>query len=293
MEKDLEQVTNDIPAEDTDNKEIIIDESAPKKGSLIFKIVRYSVIGIATVVLCISLFNLLKISHEYKEGEKEYEKVMDDVFTSDSVPNFIISDSSGTSNGSVDSDNGYKFLNYNHKALLAKNEDALGYISLPAISTNLPIVHTDNNSFYLDHTITGTKNAAGCLFSDYRNSHSFDDANTLIYGHSMKNGTMFGMLNRYMKEDFYKTKENRYYYLYTEQGIYKYEIFAACVIPANSMIYTTSYDDETFASIQAQIKNKQLYDTGVSYTKDDTIMTLSTCIGDDSKRLVVLAKRLK
>ena len=290
LEEELDEQEQIKPIEESidDN-----NEPAPKKGSLIFKILRYAIIAIASIVLCVSVVNIYKISHEYSVSDKEYDDIQDDIFVSPTVPNFIIGDSSYDGSEAPTAEGGYKFLNYDHNRLVAINADAIGYISLPAISTNLPVVHTDNNSYYLDHTINGTKNAAGCLFSDSRNTHGFDDPNTIIYGHSMKNGAMFGMLNRYMREDFYKTGNNKYFYIYTKEGIYKYEIFAACIVPDNSLVYYTSYTELTFKTIQGVIEKYALYDTGVTYDISDKILTLSTCVdNDDSKRLVVCAKRM-
>ena len=90
---------------------------------------------------------------------------------------------------------------------------------------NYPVTHTDNNEYYLNHLYDGTYNKVGCLFADYENRADFSDRNTIIYGHNMRDGSMFALLNRYDEQSYFDT--HRQMYLVTPKGGYVMEIFTA------------------------------------------------------------------
>jgi len=139
---------------------------------------------------------------------------------------------------------------------------------------------------------TGKKAEAGSIFMDGESTPDFSDSHTLIYGHNMKNLSMFGRLKYYKTEkDYYEN--HKYFQIFTGDKIYRYEIYAYCDIPADSMIYSVyGADSEQLLPLIQEIKQKSYQDTGVAVSAGDHIITLSTCTEDGDKRMIVSAVRV-
>ena len=110
-------------------------------------------------------------------------------------------------------------------ALQQINPDVIGWILIPGTGISYPLMQTEDNEYYLKHTWKREKNSTGAIFLDYRNSASFSDFNSLIYGHRMRNGSMFGSLHNYKETAFWQTSPG--IYIINADGIYRYDIFAA------------------------------------------------------------------
>lgn len=122
---------------------------------------------------------------------------------------------------------------------------------------------------------------------DCTNAPDFSDYNTFLYGHNMKNGTMFGLLKRYKKIDYYQ--ENPVFWLYTTQGKFKYQIFSCYVTSAIGTSYTNHYPSvKAYQSYLDDIKKCSIYDTGISPSAEGKIISLSTCTStsEDGRFLV-------
>lgn len=113
------------------------------------------------------------------------------------------------------------------EALRENGPDIIGWLSLPDTAINYPIPQTDDNEYYLHHLYDGIYNKVGCLFADYENQADFSDRNTIIYGHNMRDGSMFAALNEYDEQDYYDGHPQMY--LVTPGGGYTVEIFTAFV----------------------------------------------------------------
>ena len=112
---------------------------------------------------------------------------------------------------------------------------------------------------------------------DANNHADFSDQNTFIYGHNMKDKTMFGKLNDYKDEEFYK--ENPYFYIYTPDYTYRYDIFSCYLARVDNEVdfYTQFASDEQFQEFLDGVKAQSAYDTGVEVTPEDKVITLMTC----------------
>lgn len=178
------------------------------------------------------------------------------------------------------------------KKLKKANSDIYAWINIPGIDgLDYPILQSEkSNSYYLKHTVNGEWSVYGSIFTENYNKKDFSDFNTLVYGHNMKNGTMFGSLKKFRDADFFE--KNRYIYIYTENRILKYEIFAACTWDNKHILATRNFEssenraaylDEIFAvrDMNSQIKKD------IKVTPDDKIITLSTCMNNDDKRFIV------
>jgi sortase B len=150
------------------------------------------------------------------------------------------------------------------------------------------MVQSEDNEFYLTHTFDKTTNSSGCLFEDYRITGGLSASNVIIYGHNMKNGSMFGLLSRYNSEDFYFTEGHDTFLIYTENVVRQYRIFSAYICDPLSDTYTFNFSSLSGLAAYAQkMKALSMYDTGVSVDDPSQIVTLSTCTSDGSRRFII------
>ena len=128
---------------------------------------------------------------------------------------------------------------------------------------------------------------------DYENSRDFSDCNTLVYGHNMKNGSMFGHLRKFVqdKETYQKSK---YFWILTPEKNYRYEIISAYTTGVNSDTYTLfKGPGDEFQEYLKKIKDySEITTEEKDLTIKDKIVTLSTCTGNESTRFVVQGKRV-
>lgn len=187
--------------------------------------------------------------------------------------------------------------------LLQENSDFKGWITVPNTKIDNPIYQTDNNDFYLTHNQQKQKSAYGALFFDSKNviTESETDKNLVIYGHHMKNGSMFANLTKYKELSFYK--QNPTVEFATLYGNGTYKVYAAFVLNAskaddNNYIYNISrksfIDDNDFDAWVGEARERSLINTGVDVKNGDNIITLVTCTYDfDNARFVVMARETR
>lgn len=244
-----------------------------------------SIILVAAV--CVFLFSavqLVKIFLEYKKGTDEYDRVREYV-TAVQEPTEETEEP-----GAEEETPAPVSPQVDFSGLQAINPDIIGWLQIEGTEISYPVVKGTDNDYYLKHTFEGNTNAAGAIFADYSNSSDFQDCNTIIYGHNMKNGSMFGLLQRYFKDE--ASLPGRYIWICTPDKNYRYEIFSSHVVDAEGEVYTLfSAPDEAFGTYLETMKAQSLVDYGISAGKEDKIITLSTCTGNDATRFVVQAKR--
>ncbi len=169
------------------------------------------------------------------------------------------------------------------------NEDIVGWLRIRALDISYPVVQGEDNDYYLHKTFEGEDNIAGCLFFNYENSPELTDMNTILYGHNMRNGSMFGKLKKFREEGVFE--KSKFFWVFTPALIYQYRIFSAMTVPQIGTAYQTFYTDKDFEEyIETAFENSVIEKPDVTVTPDDKIMTLSTCTGDSSTRFVVLGK---
>lgn len=164
--------------------------------------------------------------------------------------------------------------------------DVIGWLYIPGTPINYPVVQGADNEAYIDRLPDGKKNKSGSLFADYRNVGP-EDANFVVYGHSMKTGAMFGMLEHYAKQAYYDAHPLGYYL--TPEGMYILHIYAGYTTKATSEAYTLSHTPDTLSAYMTAAKKKSDFRSEVTYAPGDTVMTLSTCAYDyEDARYVLL-----
>jgi|LSQX01.3.fsa_nt_gb sortase B len=177
--------------------------------------------------------------------------------------------------------------------LLEINPEIVGWISISGTNIDYPVVQTDNNEYYLSYDFRGNKARQGTIFMDYRNSPDCSDKNTIIYGHNMRDGSMFGVLARFKDKNFFQ--ENTTILFYTLYEITEWEIFSAYVTDTSfNYIKQNFTSDEEYLNFINAIKDKSMHKRNVELRKDDKIITLSTCSYEfNNARFVVHARRVR
>ena len=159
------------------------------------------------------------------------------------------------------------------------NEDVLGWIAIPGTQLDYPILQGEDNQYYLNHTWQGKRNAAGSVFLECKMQPDLSGFNTIIYGHNMKNGSMFGSLRQYRTQSHWQ--EHPCIYIVNDSGIHRYEIFAA--FEAEVRGYTYRLDVNTPEKKQAFLDysaERSVIKTELTPTEADSVITLSTCTGN-------------
>lgn len=173
--------------------------------------------------------------------------------------------------------------------LKSVNDDIVGWLRIRALDISYPVVQAQDNDYYLHRTFEGVENFAGCLFVNCYNQPDMTDQNTIIYGHNMKNGSMFGKLHNFQEEDVFS--KSKYFWVFSENFIYQYRIFSAMTVNKVGTTYQTFWTNAEFEDIKTRaFENSVVDNSNVTLNYDDRIVTLSTCTGDDSTRFVVMGK---
>ena len=182
-------------------------------------------------------------------------------------------------------------LTENYDNLLKINSDTVGWLKVNNTNINYPVVHTSDNDYYLKHGFYKNNTINGWVFMDFRNNPKKLGRNTIIYGHNLKNGTMFGSLRLVTTPNWYNNENNYNIIFNTVDNKMTWKIFSIYVIDVtNDYMYTYFENDEDFANFLNKIKSRSFRNFNVDVNANDKILTLSTCQSNGTKRLVVHAK---
>ena len=187
------------------------------------------------VAIAVFLFaggRILQIYLNYQESQKVYEqmegftqKTEDQDLSPEAVP--------GETPGEV-AEQGFLQVDFNK--LEEINPDVIAWIEIPGLEISYPVVQGRDNDYYLHHLITGENHKSGSIFMDFHNQEDLSDRNTIIYGHNMKDGSMFGTLDQYQSQALYRNYP--YFYMYVPGYIYEYQIFSCYAAPTDYPAYT-------------------------------------------------------
>lgn len=186
-----------------------------------------------------------------------------------------------------------ELINVNFSKLKKINSNTVGWIQVNGTNINYPFVQTKNNTYYLDHSFDKTYNKAGWIFLDYRNNLNNLDKNTIIYGHSRLNGTMFGSLKQTLNKKWLNNTDNHVIKLSTEKENTLWQVFSIYHIKETSDYLKINFNtNNNFNDFSNMIIDRSIYDFKTTISEADKILTLSTCYKED-ERLVLHAKLIK
>ena len=177
--------------------------------------------------------------------------------------------------------------------LKEQNNETVAWIKVNNTNIEYPVVKAKNNDFYLNHSFDKSNNSAGWIFADYRNKFDNTDKNIVIYGHNMKDNSMFGSLKNILNSDWYDNEENTNIILYTENEKCIYKVFSIYKIESEDYYIKTEFsDDNNFEQFVNTIKKRSIKEFNTDVSKDDNILTLSTCANNNKYRVVLHATKI-
>ena len=187
-----------------------------------------------------------------------------------------------------------------YETLYNKNRKLIGWLKIEGCDIDYPVMQTSNNEYYLDHNYNQQYDKNGSLFLDKDCDAAFPNDNMIIYGHHMKSGKMFGNLNYYSKESFWEDNKEFTFDTIYETGTYavmyvfRSKIYSEEEIVFKYYQFIDATSENEFNSNMEEMANMSLYDTGVTASYGDRLITLSTCdSSEEDGRFVVVAKKIK
>ena len=259
-------------------------------------------LALSICVMAISGFKLSEIRQTYKIGDEGYSKLADMV-RADSASSAVREINDPFSHS--ENPEGQPLANpknsadeeqkpgpgINFEVLQQINPDGEAWLYCPGTMIDYPVIRATDYDYYLHHLPDGTPNSNGSLFIDYNNAPDFSDELTVIYGHNMKYGGMFGSLTEYKKQQYYV--EHPYMYLYTPKGNYRVDLLYGCVIGAGEWRERAFMYEVNLQSLLAYAKKHTTFKSGSEYGQGDRIVALSTCTYEfnDARYVVIGALR--
>lgn len=176
------------------------------------------------------------------------------------------------------------------KSLKEQNSDTVCYLKVNGTKIDYVVVKGEDNNYYLNHNFNKEYNSAGWIFMDYHNN-LVDDRNIVIYGHNMRDGSMFGSLDITLKKEWQIDINNQKIMLVKEDGTYYYQVFSTYTIePEEYYIKTDFSSNDEFYSFIKELKSRSNYDYNVEVNDSDKVLTLSSCTNSGKNRVVLHAK---
>lgn len=186
------------------------------------------------------------------------------------------------------------FYNVDFSKLKEKNKDTVGFIHMEQTNINYPVVSSGDNEYYLTHAYDKSKNSAGWVFLDYRNSLSDLSDNTVIYGHGRVNGTVFGSLKKTLEKGWQSNKDNYIIWLSTEKENMVWQIFSVYTVQSEEYYIKANFNtDEEKEAWAQEMKKRNTAPQSAEVSAKDHFLTLSTCKNNLGTRIVVQAKLIK
>ncbi len=258
------------------NKESKADKIA---GNSAFRVIRIFLVIILLGIVVYEGIMFYRDQKEYAVAVNEYDDLRDNYITEkeDTIEDVVVTDDNGEIIGT------YPNLDINFDALEEINSDFIGWLYFPAVSKiNYPVVKEQSIDQYLYRTFDGKYNKAGCIFMDVLSDENFCGYSDMVFGHNMKNNSMFGSLKSIYKsggEDV--IKDNPYVYIYTKDQVLKYRIFAYYRTTQGSYSYTEVTNEEEYDDYLKYISRNTMYEipSELSFENYPSLLTLSTCSG--------------
>lgn len=231
-------------------------------------------------VQLLDLEGVLRDAEEYIEVDGETENDIDYIDVTDNVETTTKKKSNYVSSY-------YTNFEQVFETLLQKNDNTIGWIKVNNTKINYPVVQADTNSYYLNRDFFKKKNSMGWIFMDYRNNIENLDKNTIIYGHNIKQGIMFGTIKNMMNKSWYTNSNNQIITFNTLNKNMKWRIFSLYQINETEDYLKTEFEsDEEYMNFLNMLKNRSKNNFNVELTPESKILTLSTCFSHSTRHVV-------
>ena len=228
------------------------------------KIIAVSILIIAVAVMGYAGYKVIEANRIYAEGNAAYEVLREMV-----------------------QEDEFMLRKIDFDALCAINEDIVAWLYNPGTMIDYPVLKAKDYNQYLRHLPDGKYNMNGSLFIDHHNAPDFSDLTTVIYGHHMKSGAMFGSLVGYKEQAYYD--QHPVMYLYTPQGSHKVNILYGCIIAAGQWGKLRFMFPENLPELLSYAAEHTTFTSETEYAEGDRIIAMATCSYEfDDARYIVL-----
>ena len=245
-------------------------------------------LAVSGVVVLIAAGVLIVTSLEYHRSERTYENA-NKTFVQETQQLPVVTDKTETVN--AENTVWWDEASVEMDTLSEEYPDVIGWIYFENEDISYPIMYSGDNTKYLSTSYNGEKAKAGAIFLDGESTPDFSDPHSLIYGHNMRDLSMFGKL-RYYKTDASYYDEHQYFQVFTKDGVYRYQIFAYEEVPDNhDVFWVYGKNPEGMWEMLQDIEGGSYRQTGIEATEADHVITLATCTSKEDRRLIVSAVR--
>ena len=240
-------------------------KKSKKKPNLII----YIIMAICLCMACISIYKIMNWYNDINRNNEIKENINKQI---------------------IEKDDKYEI---DFDQLKKENEDIVAYLKVNGTNIDYVVVQGNDNDYYLHHNLKKEYSIAGWIFATYQNKLDDTDKNIVVFGHNMRDGSMFGSMKNILKENWYNNEENLKVTFITEKGSYTYQVFSVYQIKVEDYYIKTSFSsDEEFKTFINTIKNRSVKDFKTEVTEKDSILTLSTCSATGKERVVLHAKKI-
>ena len=246
--------------------------------------IRIILIVVFCTLLMVSAYKIIEWGKDNKANDEILDNIYEAIEVYEEATNTVenVDNNKNTNDYKVDFDK-----------LKKQNKDTVAWLKVNNTEINYPVVQAKDNSYYINHNFNKKYNQAGWVFVDYKNKLDGTDKNIVIYGHNMKNNSMFGSLPDVLSKKWYNNKDNYIIDFVIEEKEYKYQVFSIYKIEIEDYYITTEFESDEFSQFIKIIKGRSYKNFKVDITNEDTILTLSTCGSTSNYRIVLHAKLIK
>lgn len=276
-------------------KQSIRKQNRRQKGRKGQSLLETGILVIAAAVLCFSGFQLISIFREYRAGSDAYDSLRDRYVRVNSEA--AEGRTAGTEQETESQElqelqklqaESFPDLAIDFEQLSSINEAMTGWISIPVLDLEYPVVKGTDNDYYVNHTFEKKENSAGSIFMDCSADPQMTDYNTFFYGHNMKNGSMFGTLKNFIRNPAL-CDSRPYFYYFTREKTFQYRIISYYVTEDGSYSYFLPGNEEEYEAYLDYILTNSVYKCTGEIPEEGTLLSLSTCYGrtGGTQRLIV------
>ena len=241
-------------------------------------------------IICYKFYNYF-IDEKLNNEIQSYAPTISDVYLSEDSSQSSSNEVGGNNNpNEAEGDN--KTISENQEELKSINNNYEMWIEIPNTKINYPIVQGKDNEYYLKHNFKNESNMSGTIFVDCNNNID-EDKNIIIYGHNMRNGTMFNNITKFKEESFFNNNNNTINII-RNNILYQYEIFSIYVEDESKVSLEIELtDNDAFVNYALNEASKSMYNKNIIITEEDKIITLVTCSYEYTGARTILVGKLK
>lgn len=257
-----------------------------KKKVIYINLTSLIILIISLIVLISSIIKIINWNKDNKNNELIQNEIKQTAIITDEEQI-----DTNTTDNSIDLNTESYSIDFNALKLL--NSDTVAYLDVNGTNISYSVVKSTDNNYYLSHNFSKEYNSSGWIFADYRNKFDGTDKNLVIYGHNVRNNSMFGSLKNILNEEWYNNEENYNIRLLTEGNDEIYRVFSVYQIEAEDYYIQTKFkNDASYNSFINTLKKRSIKDFNEQISSEDSILTLSTCANNNKYRVVLHAKKI-